>query len=123
MSSIEEMVAKLRSITPRVREALPEVAKEVRAVLVANIAAQRGPDGTPWPKTQDGKPALVNAGANLTAQVVGGTILVTLDGPEARHHLGIARGRVRRPILPSKGIPGPVVEAIGRVLGRKLGEG
>ncbi len=120
MATIEDMVIRLRKIQPDIRAALPEVAFAVGAVLKENIAAQRGPDGVPWPATQDGKPALVNAGAALTAQAVGGIVLVTLTGPEARHHLGIAKGRVKRQILPTKGIPGPVAEAIGRVVAAKL---
>lgn len=120
MATIEEMAAKLRAIVPSVREALPEVARELKAVLTENIAAQRGPDGVPWPATKDGAPALAHAADALTVQVVGGTVLCTLTGPEARHHLGIARGRVKRQILPTKGIPGPVAEAIGRVVKTKI---
>jgi len=106
-----------------VREALPEISRELRTVLLENIAAQRGPDGRPWPATQDGRQALKNAGEDLTVQVVNNTILATLTGIPARHHTGAARGKVRRPILPTKGIPAPVVEAIGRVVRRKLGGG
>jgi len=120
MATIEDMVAKLRGLTPKIREALPEVAFAVGQVFRENIAAQRGPDGTPWPATKDGAPALVHAADALTVQVVGGTVLATITGPDARHHLGLGRGRVKRPILPTKGIPQPIVDAIARVIKGKL---
>lgn len=121
MATLEEMIAQLRGIAPNVREALPEVARELDTVLRENIAAQRGPDGVAWPATKDGRQALKNAGDDLTVQVVGGTVLATLGGPPARHHAGAVKGGVKRPILPTKGIPAPVAEAIGRVVARKLG--
>lgn len=121
VGEIDDIIAQLRAAPERARELLPEMAAEVQLVLAENIAAERGPDGTPWPATKDGRHALKNAAGDLTSQVVGTAILVTLQAPSSLHHLGIARGGVRRPILPSKGIPAPVAEALGRVVKRGLG--
>ena len=123
MAELDDMIARLRGLGATTREAVPEVADECKTVLAGNIAAQRGPDGEAWPKSKDGAPVLVNAAKELTAQAVNGAVLITLRGPEARHHLGIAKGRVQRRILPSKGIPAPMSEAIRRVLFRKLDAG
>lgn len=120
MAELEDMIASLRGLGKAAREALPEIARECKAVIAENIAAQRGPDDEPWPKAKDGQPVLEGAASAVSAQAVDGAVLLTLNGPEARHHLGVARGRVQRKILPTKGIPAPMAEAIRRVLVRRL---
>lgn len=120
-NGLDEMIARLRGIGAAARAALPEIAQEAKRVVLENVAAQRGPDGKPWPPTQAGTAALQNAGANLSAQVVGGkTILLTLGSPEARHNYGAVKGKVKRQILPTRGIPTVLAEAIRRVLVRRL---
>lgn len=120
MAELEDMIARLRGLGRAALEAVPEIAQECKRLVEENVAAQRGPDGEAWPKSKEGRPVLVNAGANVSAQAVGGTALLRLEGPEARHHLGVARGKVQRRILPSKGIPAPMAEAIRRVTTRAL---
>jgi len=120
VAEIDDMIARLRGLGKAARDAVPEIAEECRKVIATNVAAQRGPDGEPWPKSKDRRPVLVDAAKNMSAQAVGGAALLVLNGPEARHHLGIARGKVLRRILPSKGIPAPMAEAIRRLLERRL---
>ena len=114
------MIARLRGIPDLVKSVLPEVAAECHAVIAENVAAQVGPDGTPWTPGAKGEPVLKNAAAAVTAKAIGNVVLLRVDGPEARHHLGIARGRIKRPIIPTGKIPQAMTEAIKRVLLRRL---
>ena len=99
-TSIEVLVARLRATPAAVRAGIPEMAAAIKAEIYENIAAERGPDGTPWPPSKDGRPVLVNAGAKLTDSVSGSTIVITLTGIEARHHFGSVKGGKVRQILP-----------------------
>ncbi len=123
MNELDEMIKRLRGVGTAASAALPEIADEAKRIVDENIAAQRGPDGKPWPETKDGRAALQNAGAAVTSTVVGGkTVLLTLTGVEARHNYGAVKGRVRRQILPPRGIPATLAEAIRRVLVRRFGQ-
>lgn len=117
---LDEIIARLRAIPLVVEEALPEVARECEKIIAGNIKAQRGPDGEAWPKSLDGEPVLQGAMKNVTVRAIGRVLLARVVGPEARHHLGIIRGRVQRKLIPSKKIPGPFVEAIKRVVNKHL---
>jgi hypothetical protein len=70
--------------------------------LLANIAAQRGPDGKAWQPSANGAPVLLNAGKSLKVGSTGPTLWARLYGVEARHHLGAVKGGVRRRILPRR---------------------
>lgn len=124
MAELDDMIARLRGLGRAAKAAVPAIAKECKDIIAQNIANQCGPDGVPWPRPADPAESLVlrNAAAAVSAQAVNGAVLLTLNGPEARHHLGIARGKVQRKILPTKGIPAPMAEAIRRVLFKKLDE-
>ncbi len=122
-NELDKMIAQLRAIPDLVEKVLPEVAAECHKVIAENVAAQRGPDGTPWPKGKDGHPVLVNAADAVTASAIGNVILIRVSGPEARHHLGIAKGKVKREIIPTRKIPKPMVEAMKRVINRRLEAG
>lgn len=99
-SQIDALVARLRALPVTMRGSYPEMAEALLAEIRANIAAQRGPDGAAWPPTEDGKSALANAGKALSYEIKGTTILLKLDGVEARHHFGSVKGGKPRPILP-----------------------
>src|SRR5690242_21841644 len=111
---LNAMIRKLRALPRVVEDALPEAAKELEKVIAGNVAAQRGPDGKPWQKAKDGAPVLLEAMKNVTVRAIGRVLLARVVGPEARHHLGIARGRVKREIIPTKQAPAPMNEAWGR---------
>jgi hypothetical protein len=99
-SQLDALVARLRSLPAAVRGTYPQMAEAIIDEIRQNIAAQRGPDGAPWPATQDGRAALSGAGAALSYEVRGTTIILTLTGIEARHHFGSVKGGRARPILP-----------------------
>lgn len=120
MSALDDIINRLRALPRIVEEVAPELARELHEVIASNIARQQGPDGTPWPPGKEHDDVLVNAAKNLDVRAVRNVIVATLRGPEARHHLGIARGRVRRPILPTKKIPEAFIEAAERSIKRKI---
>jgi len=96
-----------------------EVAKDIAPVLDSeikkNIAAGVDPAGKPWPLTKEGKKPLTNAGAALTVKAISSVVQAKLEGHVALHHLGAAKGNVRRQILPSSGLPQPMTAAVKRV--------
>lgn len=93
--------------------------------LRANVAAGRAPDGTAWPATAQGTRALTNAGQALAITTAGTRVTATVTGPEALHDQGLARGRVRRQILPRGELPrelaSKIHESIGEAFARKMG--
>jgi hypothetical protein len=96
-----------------------EVAKEIAPVLDAkikqNISAGVDPEGKPWPLTKTGEKALANAGAALMVRAISSVVQAKLEGHVALHHLGAAKGNVRRQILPSSRLPQPMTEAVKEV--------
>jgi len=122
MGKLRERIRRLRTIP----QAIPHIAQaavgEVRDIMAANVAAQRGPDGTPWPATNDGEPALVHAAQNLDVQAVNNTIVITVDGVDNRHHTGRVRGGRQREIIPSRSLPQPMSAALDAATASVLGQ-
>lgn len=117
------MIAHLRQLGGLVEEAAPAIAAAVDDELQLQIAAARTPTNAPWrPRKEDGGQALQGAGKALTVKVVGTVILARLEGVYARHHLGAVRGKVRRQILPTSGIPTGIERGIRIALDRKFAE-
>lgn len=129
--SNELAMSDLRGFEEAVRhapEALDELAREVlpelRATIAANISAQRAPDGSSWPPGIDGHPVLIDALKSITVESRGPEIVFTVRGVESRHHLGIIRGAVARPLIPTDITPqlaASLERSIDRVLARRLG--
>jgi hypothetical protein len=122
---LNDWIAKLRALGPTLaKEVAPEVAAALRDGIAANIDAQRGPDGVPWPRPADRTVSIVlrNAMKSVRVAPVGGTVVATLTGPEARHHLGAVRGGTARPILPTRRMPEAMIKAIQLVVTRKIQE-
>lgn len=97
-------------------EAAPLIADEFRKQTAENIAAGRNPYGDSWRPKKDGGRPLVKAMKAITVKVMGTVILIVLEGVEAMHHIGNARGYhggsgkqggFRRTIIPTGAIPGP----------------
>jgi hypothetical protein len=114
--ALDAMIAKIKAVGLIPTEVAPQIADALHSILDANIAAGVGPDGKPWPLTKKGEKPLKNASAALTVRAVGSVVLAKLTGPTALHHLGIARGHIRRQILPSSRVPGPMTAAVKAVL-------
>ena len=90
----------------------PTVARAMKRELARQVARGVGPDGKPWPKTNDGEQPLQGAAKAASIRYLDGVVVVRLDGHHARHHLGAVRGKVRRPIIPTDRIPDPFTRAI-----------
>lgn len=115
-AALDAAIRGARKLGNIAKDVAPAVARELRTELLANIAAQRGPDGKAWPPGAGGKPVLQGAGKALDVRAVGTVVVAALTGPEALHHMGAARGGIARPILPTTRIPAPVTAAIARVV-------
>jgi hypothetical protein len=112
--------ASLRDITERVAalgDAFGPVARDVadavRGEIERTILAGKSSEGEAWALRQDGATALRTAGKSLRVAAIGAKVLVVISGHIARHHLGTARGRVTRAVIPVRGIPGAM--ALGMV--------
>lgn len=115
LAALDEHIARIQQLPGMVERMAPAVGKALEGELRQQIARGVGPDGKPWAPTKEGKVPLQKAAKALRVRAVGTTVLAVLEGPEALHHMGRARGGVRRPILPTTTIPDPVVKAIGEV--------
>jgi hypothetical protein len=121
-AELERMIAKVRALGTIAEDTAPKVAIALVEVLSENIAAARGPGGRAWQLKQDGGAPLRNAARALSAAAEGTVALVRLTGPEVLHHLGAAKGRIRRQILPGRKLDAPAVEAIRRVVDKRFAE-
>lgn len=119
-AALDAHIRRIRELPGLVDRAAPEVARAVERELQLQIRRGETPSGRSWKLRADGGAALVNAGKALTVRVVGKVVLVRLEGPEARHHLGAVRGGVRRQILPTASIPEDMAEAIGDAFTREF---
>lgn len=114
-AALDAQLRCLRALPRSVETMTPKVAKALDTELRAQIDAGQAPDGTPWPPTEKGERALKNAGAALTVEAHGTVILAKLTGPTALHHMGHARGGVRRQVLPDSKMPDRLTAALERV--------
>lgn len=119
-AALQAQIRRLERLPVAITEAAPEVADALHVELDAQIAAGTDPDGTPWQPTLAGKRPLQNASASLTVRAIGNVILAKLTGPTALHHMGQARGGVRRQVLPSSKMPSRITNAIRTVCERIL---
>lgn len=97
---MQRMIKRLRKLGQSAETIAADIAPELRAEIEKNIAASRGPDGTPWKPTQKGNPPLQNAASVLGVAAIGTKVILALRGIEARHHYGHVKGKIGRPILP-----------------------
>jgi hypothetical protein len=86
------MIAELRALPSTMGKVLPKAGEAIIEEIGKNIVAQQGPDGQKWKPGIEGHPVLVNAKKALSQSVSGRTLVVTLSGVEARHHLGAIKG-------------------------------
>lgn len=114
MAALRARIVQIRTISAAIPRVATTAVGEVRSIIAANVAAQRGPDGQPWPSSVDGQPVLVGAMKHVDVRAVGSTIVVTVDGTENRHHTGRVRGGKRRDIIPSRAMPETVSEALDK---------
>jgi len=101
--------------------AAPAVARALEASVGAQIARSLDPDGKPWAETLDGRKALANAAAAVTVTPVGDAVVLVVEGPEALHDQGKARGHVQRKIIPKGALPSRMATTIGDALDLEFG--
>lgn len=116
ISKLEAHIARIKQLPGLVGRIAPAVGRALEGELASQIARGVGPDGTPWPRTKTGEQPLQHAARALRVRSVGTTVVASLEGHHARHHLGAVKGGVRRPILPTAKIPDPVTKAIATVV-------
>ena len=119
-AALDAQIKAVRTLPDLPEAVAPDVARELEKILDQQIARGESPDGTPLKKTAEGATPLTGAAKALSVTAVGASVFATLRGPEARHHLGLVRGGIKRQILPTKSLPAPAVEAIKRVLAQKF---
>jgi hypothetical protein len=106
MAELDAMIAKIQSLSQLAKQAAPDVADAVHEAIVKTIEAGTDPEGKAWaPRKADGGRPLAGAAQAVKAAAIGTRILVRVAGPEARHHLGRARGGVYRGIIPTRLTP------------------
>lgn len=115
-AALDAHIARIRAIPGLAMRAAPAVAAQTRVEISRTIAAGTTPDGVPWAKTKKGEEPLRNAASGLRVSAQGSVVVTSIEGHLALHHLGVAKGRVKRQIIPSKTIPNPVTKAIETVL-------
>jgi hypothetical protein len=109
--ALQAWVTKIRSLSDT--SGFAEIAADkLREDIEENIELGIGPDGTAWQPTKEGKQPLQNAAKTLSVVASGNTVVATLRGPEALHHLGAVKGHIRRQILPTRAIPDSAVKAL-----------
>jgi hypothetical protein len=101
-ATLAEWIERIRALGDLPELVAPDVARELELQIDANIAAGRAPSGTPWKLTAKGKVPLRRAAAAVTVRALGPVVIARVTGPEAKHHLGKAAGRIRRQILPGR---------------------
>lgn len=116
--SLDSYIERLRSLPKGiVRESAPAIAKEAHSEIEQNIALQRDPDGEHWLPGKGGRNVLTGAAQAVNSRAIGDTIIISVEGPEAKHHKGTANGGIKRGIIPTRKIPKPLVDAIKRIMG------
>ena len=105
----------LRGLSKLVDTLAPIVAADIKRDLDAGVARGVSPDGTKLKPTASGKVPLRNAAKAITVEAVGRYINTRVTGVDSRHNLGAVKGgnsgSLKRPIIPSRGIP-PRIEAV-----------
>lgn len=120
-AQLDRHLARLEALARMPASAAPVIADAVERELVAQIGRGVDPDGKPWPKTKEGETPLRNASSALSVTAAGGAVVASVEGPEALHDQGKARGHVQRRILPRGALPSRLSTAIGDALDLEFG--
>lgn len=99
---LDDMIRRVDLLGGMAERVAPRVGEVLRSEVNAAVAAQRSPGGSPWAPSKTGGRVLERAASKAQVSVDGSRVSVSLDGPEAMHNDGRARGGVRRQILPSR---------------------
>ena len=117
----EAQIAALRKLAKLPEDVAAAIRDQLEIELKRTANAGQSPEGTAWPKNEDGSKSLAKAANELVVTVVGTTVLARVSCPYNLHHLGVARGRRVREILPTGDtLPIPVAKAVERVLRARI---
>lgn len=105
LTALNAHIAKVEGLPQAARRAAPAVAEALEAELRRTIAAGTTPDGVAWQRREDGGKPLGTAAKSLAVVAIGSRVFARLRGHVARHHRGIAKGGIERPILPMRLTP------------------
>lgn len=97
----EDAAQRLERLADAPRRVATRAAPTLAAVVRAEHAAGRAPDGSAWPLTKDGRVANLALTERTTARADGATILLELDDLLLPSQAG--RGRPHRPVVPVEG--------------------
>lgn len=115
------LIAQLRDLPKLPERVLPELGAMLREEVAAMIDAGVAPDGAPWEPTATGAKALRNAAAKLQVGVVGRSVILWVNGPEARHNKGWVKGGRKRQFVPEHLTP-HMVQRVHEIVGKHLRE-
>ncbi len=103
VADLDARIAKIRELQRVARDELPrELGRVVERHVLDAVRAGRSPDGEPWPRREDGARALEDAAEGIRVDVSRSAVMVSITKRHLElHHLGRARGGVRRPLLPT----------------------
>lgn len=110
---IDLMIERLRKLPELAAKVAPDCARVVEQEIKRTTSAGTDPYGKPWePRKADGSRPLVHAFEAVGVAAVGTKIFVVVRGINARHHRGAVKGKVKRRIIPTQGIPTPMAAGL-----------
>lgn len=123
LEALRDQVRALRAMEA-IEAIVPELGYVIEAELKRTANAGTTPDGEQWKPTIEGNPPLANAARAIAVVSEGNKVYVTIRGPEARHHLGAGRGRVKREIIytSENDLPETLLERMRAVVARVFEE-
>lgn len=118
-AQLDAMIEALRKLPKLAAAAAPAIAREMEREVQRTIAAGTTAYGEAWQLTKkDHKVPLQHAAQRLKVAAIGTTIFMRITGAEAKHHRGLARGKVERNIVPIKVLPPRMADAIRSTLAK-----
>lgn len=120
--ALQSIIDSLGKMETLVADSMPALSAAVRAEVERTITAGTTAYGEQWQATKKGERPLRKAAAAVTVTPVNKTIYITLSGPEARHHLGRVKGKIKRGIIPERGLPSAMANSMRAVLERAFSD-
>ena len=110
--SIDAMIEAIRATPAAVRAAPKALVPVVQKVVRSAASAGQGLDGEQWaPRVKDGQRALQTIMQHVTVTAEGAMVWIRLRGGSVFAQFGTHR-EVKRPLLPSEGLPDKLGNAI-----------
>jgi hypothetical protein len=122
-AALDDMIERVENVKGLAKRAAPDAADAVRACLESTIKAGQDPYGKPWPaRKEDGGAPLTGIAGRVKVVAIGARVFVAIDGYVGRHHLGRARGGVRRQVIPVGELPPVMQKRVRDVLAKHFRE-